>query len=1180
MGLNLMCRKVKILCSLMLLIATLTPSISLITSAEDFRHSAYSYEFSLDVQVNYLVVLSNDTVAVLGSANGTSVIQLINVSETFSPKTLFTYPLSGEVTSYAVDGFPAMYIAVGTDLGEVVVLSIDRGRLYEKLHYIQGADFFINSVHLLRAPTTVKLVALSTNKKLPSEKYLYVFDINCKGVLRIGPTVGNMSYALEGITPYALAPVKVVDDGSYYYDPSKVFLTYSGLTASLNISAVYIYNNTEYPAGRSYLEVRLYNVRTNSIVFSYSANLGNEGWGVVLVPLGYIAEVVLYDIYGHAYRRTLNLSDVTRPEMIQLNFTLAYRPNTKEATEVMPANIKVLDFSKAPVEYEIITDLKFSNYTGTPLYIFSPSKMRGPAYLLMTEHLNYFNITYLYKNLTFADLMFYDYLGSDGAKVKYVDVDARGKYIVTALRDSRVKIYVYDELSKTYRLEQEYIAVGEPLNTKLAHVDGRPYYVIYTTEGLQILSLEPLQLPLLRFNTSLTYKVGGMRFADSSLDLSLIAIGGGNRLVIVKNLDKYLMTYGSRPLDVDAVRLPALTLNILTPNYTGVANAKVVFTYDNVSKEFTSDEFGMLKLSNIFPGKYLVSIYPQTPQLSPTNLTVEVPKAREVSYTVVLNYTTYPVHIILSDEYGGGPQVPLEIYLNGKLLASGLSAEEYIMELPYGSHDLTVRPARAYTYFYEETSLPVLVDGHRVLYLVLERKAYGVTLNIVDEVTKELTTDEVILSIDELGFIRVVNGSLTATLKAGRHEVRIMIPPHLSDKYCPTETYINIMTNSTFNIEVPRRTYTVVFKLLDRVTGEDVQGLYDIYVNDVRLVSGVENTFNLTLPYGTHSIRTRPQPPYDAIYTETGMSLVVDRDLTSIASVDRMTYSLLIRILDIISKVPITPVKVIINDTVVNLPTGTHSYTISLQYGTYSIKVLPDVGYEDVYEEYATTVNLTTNSIVDAVLNRKKYNLALNLYDVSAGPLLGLFDVLANDTMVVGGVRDAVNITLPYGIYVVKVKPQLQYMVLYKDYEATVKLFADTVMNVPLSRKYYTLTLMVRDDMNNPVFGAVVTLIDTVTGSMVARGVTDNNGRYSASTYYGSFQLIVSYGGFNDYVKSLDLTTDIAERVVLQPQPMTIIMRNMPLIVIATLIVVSMVVVVKLRGKIAERIYRSEHFEF
>ncbi|MEM1813369.1 MAG: carboxypeptidase-like regulatory domain-containing protein, partial [Sulfolobales archaeon] len=158
--------------------------------------------------------------------------------------------------------------------------------------------------------------------------------------------------------------------------------------------------------------------------------------------------------------------------------------------------------------------------------------------------------------------------------------------------------------------------------------------------------------------------------------------------------------------------------------------------------------------------------------------------------------------------------------------------------------------------------------------------------------------------------------------------------------------------------------------------------------------------------------------------------------------------------------------------------------------------------------------------------------------------------------------------------------PQPQFIALYSDYKVTVKLFNHTQMNIPLSRKYYTLTLLVRDDADNPALGALVTLIDTATGTTVARGVVGGDGKYSTSVYYGSFQLIVSYEGFSDFVKSIDLTTDITERIVLKPLPITLVIRNLPIIVIATLIIISIIVIVKLRGKIAERIYKSEEFEF
>jgi len=127
-----------------------------------------------------------------------------------------------------------------------------------------------------------------------------------------------------------------------------------------------------------------------------------------------------------------------------------------------------------------------------------------------------------------------------------------------------------------------------------------------------------------------------------------------------------------------------------------------------------------------------------------------------------------------------------------------------------------------------------------------------------------------------------------------------------------------------------------------------------------------------------------------------------------------------------------------------------------------------------------------------------------------------------------------------------------------------------------MNRKYYTLTVVVEDDRANPVLGATVILVDTITGTTVSRGITGSDGKYTASLYYGSFRLIVRYGGFYDYITSIDLTTSTTEKVVLTPLPLTILIRYIPLIVVASLIVLSIVALIRLRSKIAERLLRSE----
>jgi len=1156
-----------------------TPSGS-IFSASINDYPVYAYEFSLNTSIDNVVVLSSDLVAILGNLGGTSVVQFINISDPLAgPQTIFTYPLTGNLMSYAVDGYPVNYLAVGTDLGEIVVFSIFNGRLYEKLHYIQGADYVVRSLYLLRTPATTKLLALSINANLPSERYLYVFDINTKSVLRLGPLVGNFTYAVEGITPYVVAPAKIITNEGYYYDPSHVFVSYTGLMATLVINATYMYNGTLLPASNAYLEIRIRNTSTGSIVFTYDINLNERGEGEVLAPIGYLVDVIAYDVYGNSYRSSIDLSGVLSPELRFINITLYYPPNIKKALVGMPMFIKVFDFSEAPIKYNVSAELFIPNYRGTPLYILKPINLRlrergvlRDPYLIITKHSNYLNLTYMYDDYVLADVLLYDYLGYGSGDVKFIETDANATYLIVALSDGRIKVYrCRDSLSNQHWFEQEYVSLGTPLNLKLSFIKGKSYYMLYTTGGLQVISLEPVQTPILRLNSLLTFNIPGARHADSLPDLSLIAIGGGNRLVIIKDLNKYLDAHGPQPIDLSKVKLPSMAITVLTPERVVLPNAKVVLKYGNICREFTTDGSGSVVLGNAFPGEYLVSIYPQIGYLNPANLTIYVPpKVPHITYEVVLNYTEYELNLFINDEIEGGPQVPLDIYVNDVLLASNYSSNYLSTKLLRGNYSILIKPQRNYAYFYEPLKMTLALDKDLTLNITLSRKSYNVTINIIDSVSKELINDEVVIAI--AGEVKSIRGSLTMTLKAGEHVVNVLVPSELSGKYSSVSAYIKVITDSTIGVEVPRRNYAASFTLIDVLTKDSATGLFDIYINGSRILTSVNSTFNLTLPYGAYIIGIRPRPPYDSVYLASDLILNLMKDSHLTAYLDRVKYLLTIVFYDPISRVPIVPLKLIINNTLYNIDRGTPSFSMNLPYGAYIIRVLPEVGFEGAYEGLESLVNLTSNAVIELTLNRRYYELNITIFDVTSGPVIGLLDVEANGTLVSRGVKYSATVLLPYGNYLIKVKPQPPYAQIYMDSEVIIDLRGNRSVEVLMSRKYYTLAVLVRDDKDSPLMGAEVTLIDTVTGSTVGKGVTGSDGKFVMSLYYGSYKLIVRYGGFYDYSSSIELITSITEKVVLTPTPLTILIRNLPLIIVVVVIISSIAALIKLRGKIIERL--------
>jgi len=1165
-----------------LLLIPLNSGLSAEVSYEKYR-GVYAYDYRSDVVIKYVLVVSEDEVVILGNLNNSAVIQVINISDLFKgPEVVFTYPLTGSLTAFAVDGYPVRYFAIGTDAGEVAVFAVDGGRLYEKLHYIQGVDYVVQSLYLLKSPESVKLAALSVNKYLPSERYVYVYDVNRKGVLRVGPAVGNMTTSLEYITPQFIAPIKVISSNNYFYDASYLLIAYTGLTAVLNINVTYVVNNTLVPGSNALIRIQVFNASTNSMVMSYAVNADVSGLAQVQVPLGYLVKVVVDDVCGRSYASTIDLTKEALPKTLpQLNITLGCGPVTTAAPSYMPCFIKVIDVSTAPLAYEVVRDLNMTVYADIPsFHALKPTNFRKYAYIIgfSDRYTYYLNLTYLDEGLDNI-LTLTDYLGFGTADLTFLEVDSSGSYVIAGLSDGRVKVYRFiDGVDGFHKFEQEYVMPGRPLNLKLTSLYGRPYYLIYTTGGLQIISLEPLQLPLLRLDAKLTYTFPEASYGDALNDLSVIAVGGGNRLLIIRGFNNYVLQYGNKPLDIDSTKLPSLTLTVLAPNYTAVANAKVVLTYDNVSHVFVTGGDGVVNIHSIFPGRYLLSVYSPIPYFEDLiNMSVDVPAAPHISYLVRLEYRSYNISLILLDEYGAGPQVPLNIYVNRGLATSNYTEHILNLKLRYGTYNLTVSPAGGYEYFYEPLQIPLTVERDSVIELYLTRKTYNATLKVVDKVTGRILDEEVTVSIN--GTFKSVKGVLTTPLKTGCYLINVIMPYELTGIYKSVSRYVCVVADAAYVIEVPREEYLVEFVMYDALTNEPVVGYFDIYINGTKVLSTTHNYFNLTLPYGSYELLISPTPPYNTMYTQFKDVIELRNNISRVINVERVRYTLVVRFYDSISGTPVTPLRLYINNTMTYIPQGRSSHSVVLPYGLYVIHVVPEYSYENAYSPYRATVNLTSDSYVDAVLERKAYRLLIDIYDITMGPLLGKFNVEANGTTVATNVANVANITLPYGTYNVVVKPLPQYASIYRDSDVlSIKLFNDVNTSVAMSRRYYTLTLIISDDRDSPAVGAEVTVFDTETGSLVARGYTGAGGRYVTSLYYGSFKVVIKYGGFYDASQSIDLTTDVTQKVVLQPLPITIVLRYMPLIIIASLIAVAIVAIVRLRSRIAERLYPTEEY--
>lgn len=882
-----------------------------LTLAQDTLHDSYAYMLNLSISPEYVYVLNETFIMVIGSLNGSSVVQVLDISNPYvEPRVIQTYPLVGTVTAVATNGFPVERIAVGTDEGDVVIFKINGGKITGLLHAIKGTDFAIRKLIMMKSSSTYKLAILADEsqetKGLCISCQVYIFDEDQGNAFRIGPIVGNATLSFDRVYPQDITAALVIGDGTYYYDASKFVVTWVPYQKFYTVEVNITYlgpENELLPGTDALVEIVAYN-QTLNVTFRYGVNADKKGIADVLVPMGYQVNLTLRDIQGKEY--TLHVDPRTFPPGVTSTYVfiqLLNAPITYPATafyrtpEYMLAAVDILDVSAVPNSYLRVKTLgvkinpqssgiSLLKGINSPIYaLFYHDPETGLAYVRVYDE--------AFNELSVST----DYVGKTIAKTAFTFPD--GKLVVTGYEDGKVKYYKLEDNGKTYKFFQELVLGGSLVKFYAVPYAGLYYCIAYSTYGLQIMKTFPYQIPLLREGVKINYKKGDSIDGDVLGNLKIAVIVSKNEVTVVKGLDKVIEK--NKPVDLDSISVPTLRLQVVIPEGEELAGTIVTLQYPGgvIIKNLTGDN-NVVSFANIIPFRnYTITVNHPEPYITSAQINIYPTSFEDIFRQVILDYKEFKLKISVQDDVSGVLIAPYQIMLDDNVVMDNVWESQVELDVVFGNHTLTIAPAKGFENVYEEVVKEISVVSDTKVNVTLARKKYSLEVMVIDS-RSETPIAPLLVNVSGLQEKIISFGGSKALFEVpyGNYSISVKPLKGYENIYEPVTTEVSVSKPTVLSVTVTRKHYIVNISVRDVTTGF-LTGVFDVYVNGTKMLSGIKGQANITLEYGAYEIRVKPSPTFENVYKESFPELIKVTNDTSVEfSMSRKFYSVTVYVFD------------------------------------------------------------------------------------------------------------------------------------------------------------------------------------------------------------------------------------------------------------------------------------------
>lgn len=1150
------------------------------------------FSYSVNADVEHVYALTSNRVVVIGTINGSSIVEVLEFGDPLrEPDVVQRFSLVGKVTAAAVDGYPPSRIAVGTDRGEVTVFSVSQGRLYRYLNYLEGADFHVVKLLLMRAGASVKVAALVSESGTPGEPcidcFVYVFSDDSTSVLRIGPTPGNTTTAYPGLYPQDVGSLVVSRNTGIYFAPVMTLGWVPRLdmyTVVLNIT--YVRGNEVKPAAGALVHVVAYRGEgENMTIYRYGTNADYNGIASVSVPQGFVANITVYDVTGTAHRIHFDPSLYgSNLKKYELSLTLPALPQTGNALEIygtpefMKQNIEILDVGNAPNTYSSLRVLPVRiSPKSKGLWLLSAQDYPG-KYILVYTDTDSKNLTIAFLDSTYEiEKKYVDYVGAI-SEIRIAYLTPSGNKLIIGLEDGRVKEYSVSFNNESIRLENEYITSGD-LRKLALKVSTPSFFMAVSEGGVQVVELGTFDFPILRGGITPDFSPEGYADGDVYPDLSLLVLGGGQKIYVVRGLERATATV----YDLGQALAPSMRVEVTVPEGEDPSNITVTLSYPWGSITKLTNGEGVAEFTNLVPGyTYTVSVIPPQPYLKSSGFSMEITNYGTITQKVQLQYKIYSVRLSITDSLTeGAPISPYDILVDGEIIASNVSATTYSLNLIFGNHNITVVPSTAYgERIYYPASTELFINEDTSIRFVLNRKSYSLTIMFFDEITgSRITAPISVITNVSTGIITVVNGTETLELPAGPLVLRAVPAGGTAEKYQPSpDIGIDLVDDTVMPVTLNRTRYTVTLRIVDGVTGKDALGTFKLKIGDLDF-GLVSSGARVVVPYGDFMLVVEPSEGNYAMYRGVTEAISVRGDINYSVTVARNQYKVILAVADSLAGPLVAPVNIFDNGTIIGIINKGETQTqFMLVYGVHNIRVVPKPGYEYVYVPAELTINVTGPLTASATIQRQTYIINLTIIDdLTKGKPIGGFTVYVNDSVVAKDVTTNATIELPYGNYVLRVEPAKNFEKVYEPSdEINVMLKNNVNITVDVKRKSYVLTLKIVNDMGTPLQNAETLIYSSTRGMLVASMLSDNSGVVALTLPYDTYSIHVSFGGYSDQEVTIELDSTKDASITMYPLPLTLVFRYLPIIVVVIVAGIAVYVVLKIRARIAMRMSSAE----
>lgn len=393
-------------------------------------------------------------------------------------------------------------------------------------------------------------------------------------------------------------------------------------------------------------------------------------------------------------------------------------------------------------------------------------------------------------------------------------------------------------------------------------------------------------------------------------------------------------------------------------------------------------------------------------------------------------------------------------------------------------------------------------------------------------------------------------------------------------EYMYNATTLNITLDRDTSLSIPLLNYNLTLTLLDSLTNSKPVTPLMLIVDDIVAVRNLTSvTYVLGLSPGDHIIRVEPEPLFIYSYVPQEFTLTMSKDMTYVIELKRRTYELTLQIIDPEGSV-VAPLNVYVNETLIISNTSEQSLRLTLVFGNYSISIRPLLGYKNAYEELNFNVSMRGNLRKEITLQRKYYMLKLRVTDkLLAGEPIDLVRVYVDDVFINETKEFPLYINLTYGPHKIKVEPADPKI--YESAEESVFINGNMSKVINVDRKRYTIAVTVQNDIGEPAHSAFVRAYSEI-GTY--QDITDVRGTGFLIVPYGTYTLEISYPGYIKFIQAIDVNNNRELTVVLKPTIQTLIIRFLPIIITAVSALAIVIVFLKLRAKIAEKVLASEEY--